>query len=64
MFWVLGGERGFAATAEDHANCGIGRYTPGFPSLEEAATRDDVEAVLALDRAMARYAATDAKRFD
>ena len=32
--------------AADHANCSVGSYTHGFISLEEAATKDDVGAVL------------------
>lgn len=47
VFWMKATERAFATSAADHANCSVGSYTHGFLTLEEAATRDDVEAVLA-----------------
>ena len=47
VFWMQGAERTFATVAADHANCSVGSYTHGFLTLEEAAARDDVEAVLA-----------------
>ena len=47
VFWNHGAERTFATAAEDHANCSVGSYTHGFLTLEEAAGKDDVEAVLA-----------------
>lgn len=46
VFWVKGAERTFATTAADHANCSVGSLTHGWISLEEAASRDDVGAVL------------------
>ena len=46
MFWVHGSEDTFATTEADHANCSVGSYTHGFLTLEEAATTDDVGAVL------------------
>lgn len=36
----------FATIAEDHANCSVGSYTHGLLSLEAAAQRDDIGAVL------------------
>jgi uncharacterized protein (DUF169 family) len=47
VFWMKAVDRVFATVAEDHANCSVGSFTHGFLSLEEAAGRDDVEAVLA-----------------
>ncbi len=47
VFWNHGAERTFATEAADHANCSVGSYTHGFLTLEEAAAKDDVEAVLA-----------------
>ena len=47
VFWIHGAEGTFATEAADHANCSVGSYTHGFLSLEEAAAKDDVEAVLA-----------------
>ncbi len=46
VFWMHGAEGTFATAAADHANCSVGSYTHGFLTLEEAATRDDVAAVL------------------
>ena len=46
VFWVHGSEDTFATIAADHANCSVGSYTHGFLTLEEAATTDDVGAVL------------------
>ena len=46
VFWIHGAADTFATEAPDHANCSVGSYTHGFLSLEEAATKDDVEAVL------------------
>jgi uncharacterized protein (DUF169 family) len=47
VFWMKATERAFSTSAADHANCSVGSYTHGFLPLEEAATRDDVAAVLA-----------------
>jgi len=46
VFWMKATERAFSTRASDHANCSVGSYTHGFLTLEEAATRDDVAAVL------------------
>ena len=46
VFWVRGTERSFVTTAADHANCSVGSLTHGFITLEQAATKDDVGAVL------------------
>ena len=47
VFWIRGTQSTFATVAADHANCSVGSYTHGFLTLEEAAAKDDVEAVLA-----------------
>ena len=47
VFWMRGVDDTFATVAADHANCSVGSYTHGFITLQEAAARDDVEAVLA-----------------
>ena len=46
VFWIHGSEGTFATKAPDHANCSVGSYTHGFITLDEAATKDDVSAVL------------------
>ena len=46
VFWIRGAEASFATTSADHANCSVGSLTHGFLTLEEAATKDDVGAVL------------------
>ena len=46
VFWIRGAADTFTTEASDHANCSVGSYTHGFLTLEEAATKDDVEAVL------------------
>ena len=46
VFWIKGAGTTFATVAADHANCSVGSYTHGFITLEEAATKDDVGAVL------------------
>ena len=46
VFWMHGAERTFATEAADHANCSVGSYTHGFITLADAATKDDVGAVL------------------
>lgn len=45
VFWVKGLERTFATVPADHGNCSVGSLTHGLISLDEAATRADVEAV-------------------
>ena len=46
VFWMEAAERTFATLPADHANCSVGSLTHGLIGLEEAAARDDVEAVL------------------
>jgi uncharacterized protein (DUF169 family) len=46
VFWIEALNGTIATSAADHANCSVGSYTHGFLSLAEAATRDDVAAVL------------------
>ena len=46
VFWIKGSSAAFATTAPDHANCSVGSFTHGFLTLEEAALKDDVCAVL------------------
>ena len=46
VFWIQGTEKTFSTEAADHGNCSVGSYTHGFITLEEAATKDDVGAVL------------------
>lgn len=46
VFWMQGAADTFATAAADHANCSVGSYTHGFITLEEAAAKDDVGAVL------------------
>lgn len=46
VFWIHGAQETFLTTAADHANCSVGSFTHGFMTLEEAAGKDDVEAVL------------------
>ena len=46
VFWIQGATDTFATVAADHANCSVGSYTHGFITLEDAATKDDVGAVL------------------
>ena len=46
VFWIHGTRETFSTTAPDHANCSVGSLTHGFMSVEEAASKDDVCAVL------------------
>ena len=46
VFWMRATEREFATVAADHANCSVGSYTHGFISLEDAAGRGDVAAIV------------------
>ena len=46
VFWILGAHESFSTVASDHANCSVGSLTHGFLTLEEAAAKDDVGAVL------------------
>src|SRR4051794_29796094 len=47
VFWMRAASASFATVASDHANCSVGSFTHGFLTLAEAATKDDVGAVLA-----------------
>lgn len=46
VFWMRATTTSFSTTAADHANCSVGSFTHGFLTLEEAASKDDVCAVL------------------
>lgn len=46
VFWIKAATQRFATVQEDHANCSVGSYTHGFLTLQEAAVKDDVGAVL------------------
>lgn len=46
VFWIKGTTESFSTVAADHANCSVGSFTHGFLTLEEAASKDDVCAVL------------------
>src|SRR5688572_24264981 len=46
VFWMRGAERTFTTAPEDHGNCSVGSLTHGLISLEEAATRSDVAAIV------------------
>ncbi|MCY4600007.1 MAG: DUF169 domain-containing protein [Acidobacteria bacterium] len=46
VFWMEAANGTFSTAPADHANCSVGSLTHGLIGLEEAATRDDVEAVL------------------
>ena len=46
MFWIRAASSTFVTDAADHANCSVGSLTHGFLTVEEAASRDDVLAVL------------------
>lgn len=46
VYWIKGSSAAFATTAADHANCSVGSFTHGFLTLDEAASKDDVCAVL------------------
>ena len=45
VFWTEAHDRTFATVPADHGNCSVGSLTHGLISLEEAATRADVQAV-------------------
>lgn len=45
VFWVKGEHATFSTVPQDHGNCSVGSLTHGLISLEEAATRGDVQAV-------------------
>lgn len=46
VFWMKGTERTFATTKRDHGNCSVGSLTHGFASLDDAAQRSDVGALV------------------
>ena len=46
VFWMHAPDRTFSTAPDDHANCSVGSYTHGLLSLEEAATRADVGALV------------------
>lgn len=46
VFWMKAADRAFTTVAEDHANCSVGSLTHGFLSLDEAAGREDVAAMV------------------
>ena len=46
VFWMRAADASFTTIASDHANCSVGSLTHGFLTLKEAATKDDVGAVL------------------
>ncbi len=47
VFWMHATERSFTTTATDHGNCSVGSLTHGLITLDEAATRSDVAALVA-----------------
>ena len=46
VFWMKAPERTFSTVAADHANCSVGSWTHGFETLEEAAGKADVGALM------------------
>jgi len=46
VFWMRAAERTFTTVPEDHGNCSVGMLTHGLLSLEEAAAREDVRAII------------------
>ena len=46
LFWMKAQGGAFSTVAADHANCSVGSFTHGFITLAEAASTDDVAAVL------------------
>jgi uncharacterized protein (DUF169 family) len=46
VFWGQATNSTFVTRPADHANCNVGSYTHGLKTLEEAATGDDVAALL------------------
>lgn len=46
VFWIRGATKTFTTTAADHANCSVGSLTHGLISPEDAASKDDIAAVL------------------
>lgn len=46
VFWIKAQDRTFSTLAEDHANCSVGSVTHGFKTLDEAADKNDVAALV------------------
>ena len=46
VFWTKAVDRTFTTVAADHGNCSVGSLTHGFVTLDEAAGRSDVAALL------------------
>lgn len=46
VFWMKAVDRTFHTCAEDHGNCSVGSLTHGFLTLDVAATRADVKALV------------------
>jgi uncharacterized protein (DUF169 family) len=46
VFWMKAVDRTFHTCAEDHGNCSVGSLTHGFITLDVAATRADVKALV------------------
>jgi uncharacterized protein (DUF169 family) len=46
VFWMKAVDRTFRTCAEDHGNCSVGSLTHGFITLDVAATRADVKALV------------------
>src|SRR6202042_2595290 len=46
VFWTKAVDRTFSTVATDHGNCSVGSLTHGFVTLDEAAGRSDVAALL------------------
>lgn len=46
VFWMRAADRTFTTVPEDHGNCSVGMFTHGLLSLEEAAGREDVQAII------------------
>lgn len=46
VFWMKAAERTFSTVAADHANCSVGSLTHGFVTLQDAAGRGDVQALV------------------
>jgi uncharacterized protein (DUF169 family) len=46
VFWMKAADRTFGTVAEDHGNCSVGSLTHGFITLDVAAKRADVKALV------------------
>lgn len=47
VFWMHGTRETFTTLPADHGNCSVGSYTHGLLDLQEAAGKEDVQALLA-----------------